>query len=281
MRLNNTSHCYVDESIYDILGVVVTSFVFADETFNDIVFESLRKAGLNPPKDEFKSGVRMESNKPMQKARKYLMYLAGQKAKIAVFIGPFDRQHLGRQTFQALQSVIVKNSIDPISLSIHFDEEIFPSQKEADRLHKLFKSLKGCNIFAKEDSKICVGIQVADVVAHSFGQIIKETLTGTKKIIDIGGKGTGYAKGTEANLGWALLMNLRYALFTRPVVQISEDYSLASDPVIIDPEYDDPVEFCMHPILLGWGVQVAPEASTELRLAVNEKFGQLWLGCIH
>jgi hypothetical protein len=100
-------------------------------------------------------------------------------------------------------------------------------------------------------------------------------------MIDIGGPNTGYQEGTEAPLGWSLLMNLRYALFTRPVVYNGKPYPATSDPVIIDPMRDDPVDFGIHPILLGWGVQVAPEAGTELRQAVDKELGRLWLGCIH
>ncbi|MFH1934733.1 MAG: hypothetical protein ABIN18_24590 [Pseudomonadota bacterium] len=275
------THCYIDESIHDSVGVVVTAFIFTDGTFSDAVTEALQKAGLNPPQDEFKSSTRMDTNEKMRKGRENLLALAGRKSKIAVFFGPFHRPHLGRQTFQALQSVLIRNAIQPESLSVYFDEEIFPSQKEADRLHALFHSLKGCKIFACEDSRICVGIQVADAVAHSFGRIIKEALTDTTKMIDIGGPDTGYSEGTEAPLGWSLLMNLRYALLTRPVVYNGEPYPAASDPVVIDPVRDDPVDFGIHPILLGWGVQVAPEADTELRQAVDKELGRLWLGCIH
>ena len=100
-------------------------------------------------------------------------------------------------------------------------------------------------------------------------------------MVDIGGTNTGYPKGTKAPLGWSLLMNLRYALLTRPVVCNGEAYPIESDPVIIDPERDDPVDFSMNPILLGWGVQIAPEANSELRQAVDKGLGRLWLGCIH
>ena len=281
MRSNRFTHCYIDESIHDSVGVVVTAFIFTDDTFIENVTKALQKAGLNPPQDEFKSSARMDTNEKMRKARKNLLALAGSKSKIAVFFGPFHRPHLGRQTFQALQSVLTRNAIQPASLSVYFDEEIFPSQKEAERLHALFHSLKGCKIFACEDSRICVGIQVADAVAYCFGRIIKEALADTKKMIDIGGPDTGYPEGTKASLGWSLLMNLRYALLTRPIVYNGEQYPAASDPVVIDPVKDDPVDFGIHPILLGWGVQVAPEADTELRQAVDKELGRLWLGCIH
>ena len=197
MKSDKFKHCYVDESIHDSVGVVVTAFIFTDDTFSDAVIDALQKSGLNPPRDEFKSSARMDTNENMRNGRENLLSLAGRQSKIAVFFGRFHRSHLGRQTLQALQSVLTRNAIRPESLTVHFDEEIFPSQKEADRLHALFHSLNPCKIFACEDSRICVGIQVADAVAHSFGRIIKEALTDTRKVIDIGGPNTGYQEGNS------------------------------------------------------------------------------------
>ena len=279
--LNGPTHCFVDESIHESLGFVVAAFVFASENFEHSVAKTLREVGLSSPQDEFKSSTRMDANPQMRAARDGLLSLAGSSAQVAVFFGPFDRQHLGRQTLQALQSVVVRNAISPSQLTVYFDEQIFLSMREAARLHSLFHSLKDCKLFAGEDSRTRVGIQVADAIAHSFGQILKESLTGTRKMVDIGGPETGYLEGTEAPLGWSLLMSLRYAMLTRPVVYNGQPYCAAGDPVVVDPERDDPVTFGQHPVLLGWGVQVAPEAGAALRRAVEDELGRLWLGCIH
>ena len=277
------TRCFVDESIYDDLGIVVTAFVFADEKFEAQVVAALRDSGIDSPREEFKSSARMDSDRRMPIARDSLMALADGTSRIAVYFGPFSRPRLGRQVLQAGQSVVLRNSnlIDRASLSIHFDQEIFASQAEADRLHALFDYLRPCRISAVEDSKVCVGIQVADCVAHSFGQIIKAALTGQDKTVDIGGANTGYAEGTEAPLGWTLLMSLRRALLTRPIVYRGEACPPECDPVVLDPANDDPVDFAQHPVLLGWGVQIAPESNFNLRQAVESKLGRIWLGCIH
>lgn len=274
-------YCYVDESIHDSCGFVATSFVFAEENFEKTVEEVLREAGFSPPSQEFKSSARMDLNPNMQLARNGLLALAGSKAKIAVFFGAFNRATLGKYTLQALQSVVVRNGINPAALSVYYDEEIFPSEKEALRLHSLFRSLSQCRIYPRENSRKRLGIQVADAVAHSFGRILKEELTGEKKLVDVGGPGTGYEEGTLAPLGWGLLMTLRYALMTRPMVRGGESYDAAADPVVFDPESDDPAVYGRHPVLLGWGVQTAPEADDCLRQGVERAFGRIWLGCIH
>ncbi len=273
--------CYIDESIHDSCGFVATAFVFAEDGFEKIVEEALRDAGLSPPSEEFKSSARMDSDSRMQAARNRMLALAGSKAKVAVFFGTFNRPTLGKQTLQALQSVVVRNGIDPGALTVYCDEEIFPSAREAIRLHTLFYFLRQCTIYPREDSRKRLGIQVADAVAHSFGRILKEELTGDQKFVDIGGPGTGYDAGTLAPLGWELLMTLRYGLLARPMVQAGEPYSPGIDPVVLDPEYDDPVIYGQHPVLLGWGVQIAPEADEVLRSGVENAFGRIWLGCIH
>jgi hypothetical protein len=275
------TRCYVDESIHDAFGVVVTAFVFAAEDFELAVSQMLNAAGIETPREEFKSSARMDADTRMRDAREGLIDLVRDRAKIALVFSPFYRPRLGRQVLQALQSVLVRNGIAPSSLQIHFDREIFASQDDAKRLQGLFHFLKGCRIHGVEDSKARVGIQVADAVAHSFGQIIKSALSGNEKLIDIGGDRTGYPEGTQAPLSWALLMSLRYAMLTRPVVYNGEIYRAECDPVVLDPLHDDPVDIAQHPTLLGWGIQVAPESDADLRQAVEKSLGRLWLGCIH
>jgi hypothetical protein len=241
----------------------------------------LREAGLRPGVDEVKSGVRMAGNPRMQRAREGLLSVANSSSTVGVFVGPHERATLGQHSLQALQSIVVRNGIQPSWLDVYFDEDIFRSPQEARRLHALFHYLKAARVHPKEDSRTRVGIQIADVVAGSFGQIVKETLTGKVKEIDIGGPDTGYPRGTMAPLGWKLLIALRRALLTRPMVRGGERYSAATDPVVLDPIHDNPVNYGQHPTLFGWGVQVAPEAPDDLRHAVERSLGRIWLGCIH
>ena len=278
--------CYIDESIHTKAGFVVMAFVFASGRFDRAVAQVLNKSGLTPRQDEFKSSMRMDSNPKMRAVRDGLLTLADDDAKVSVYIGPFDaggfeRRNLGKNSLQALQSTLLRNSIKPSRLSVYFDRDIFPSESEAMRLHRLFHYLRACRIHTCEDSHLRLGIQVADAVAHSFAQILKEQITGKKKMVDIGGPGTGYPKKTMAPLGWELLMTLRDGLLTRPMTQNGEQYDAAADPVILDPINDDPANYGQHPILVGWGVQVSPEASEDLRYAVEKCFCRIWLGCIH
>jgi len=279
--LQSFSCCYVDESIHDAHGFAVTAMVFADESFEDQIATVLSAAGLALPREEYKSSARMDKDPRMATARDALMTLLDSSASIAIVVAPFYRPNLGRQVLQALQSVVVRNAIQRTGLNVYFDREVFPSQKEATRLSGLFSALRGIKVHAHQDSKLRVGIQAADAVAHSFGQIIKEAFTGTQKLVDVGGERTGYVSGTMVPLGWELLMRFRNSLLTRPVIYDGSEYPAECDPTVLDTQFDDPVQFAQHPVLLGWGVQVAPESEHELRQCVEKALGKLWLGCIH
>ncbi len=259
----------------------MSAFAFTAGRADLRVARVLKDAGLRPGVDEFKSGARMAGNLSMQRAREGLLSVANSTCHVGVFVGPHVRRTLGRHSLQALQSIVVRNGIRPSTLDVYFDEDIFASPQEARRLHALFHHLRAARLHPKEDSRVRLGIQIADVVAASFGRIVKEALTGDVKEIDIGGPNTGYAPGTMAPLGWDLLMSLRYALLTRPMVYRGEKCPPAADPVVLDPRHDDPVSYGQCPILLGWGVQVAPEAPDGLRYAVDRSLGRIWLGCIH
>jgi hypothetical protein len=274
------THCYVDESVHGESGFVATAFVFGDSSLEGAVARTLSGAGLSPEKQELKSSARMDSDPRMRAARDAILGLAGSSTRIAVSIGPYDRSTIGKHCLQALQSVLLRNGLTSTPLDVYFDEGIFASASEAERLQALFRALDNTRIHPRENSRLVLGIQVADVVAHSVGQIVKAQISGRSKEIEIGGPDTGYPEGTRAPLGWSLLMNLRHALLTRPMAHEGDDYPLETDPVVLDPVHDDPAEYAQHPILLGWGVQVAPESESELRSAVERSLGKLWLGCI-
>lgn len=275
------SRCFVDESIHPSLGMIVTSFVFSPENFEDLVAEELRTAGLSPFRDEFKSGNRMEDNPKMREARARLLSLAAGSARIAIFFGPLNRSDLGRQTLQALQTILIRNGIQPGALTLHIDQGIFESTAEGKRLLALFHYLQPAQFFFAEDSRLRLGVQVADAVAHAFAQILREPLTDSRKVIDIGGEDTGYVMGTQAPLGWSLLMGLRQALLARPVVYRGETYSPGTDPVVLDPVYDDVTVYGQNPVVLGWGIQVAHELPANLQQTIAHVLSRIWLGCIH
>lgn len=272
-RAKGRTHCYVDESIHEMLGFVAVAFVFASEDLDPVVSSALVSAGLDPACEEFKSGARMEGNARMQAARQALLRIVCDHTDVAVVFAP--RHHcvpIGKQCLQALQSVFVRNGIRPEVLTLHVDQGIFPSPVEADRLIGLFPFLKAATFRLEQASHVCRGIQLADLIAHIFAQIIREALTGIPKLIS--------EEGTQIRLSVLLLEPIRYAILARRFVSEGQDFDPATDPVVLGPD-DDPLEYGLHPEAFGWGVQVAPEAPEPLRRAIREMLDRVWLGCMH
>lgn len=280
-RTKDLRYCYVDESYQTGSGFASIGFTFSPASLDEPVADLLREAGLDPASDEYKSGAFMTRNSAMQIARDAILRYAGQSTSVAVAFASARHVNLGKQALQALQSVVVRNGIDPSQLTVCFDEGMFSSRPEAERLFSLFAPIAKCDFRPEQDSRTVRGIQVSDAIAHSFAQIIKQELTGLEKEVNIGGPAMGYEPTATASLGWMLLMTLRHSLLTRPIAYGAERYNPATDPVVLDPDHDDPVNLAQRPTLLGWGVQVEPEADVALRQAVENALGEIWLGCIH
>lgn len=268
--------CYVDESIQRSLGYVATAFVVAPEPLEPAVAEVLRGAGLVPGRDEFKSGARMAERPDLQELRDRLLGLAGDRARLAAVFSPVHRRDaLGRYALQALQSVLVRNSVPREELTVFFDSGIFPSESAARELRPLFGALSGATLYAREDSKLRLGIQVADAVAHTFGQVLRAAVTGDHKAVHIGPTDDDWVP-----LSAILLSRIRHAVFRRPIVFQSVQYDTATDPIVATSE-DELLELGINAEALGWGVQVAADLSNDLSASVRLALERLWLGCYH
>jgi len=273
---------YVDESIHEQLGFVITSFVCSNSDLQTAIEKDLLSLGFSLGVDEFKSGEYMASNPRMRGVRARLLDIAGSKAKIAILVtGATRRKSLGTDIICGLEKVVRKNGLNTTELKIFFDKGLFHSAEEGDRLAGEAKILAPSKLFFEQDSKVVFGIQVTDAVAHTVAQILREEITGEVKFIPLGQE-AGYAEGTKAELGWVLLMNLRYAFFVRPVVVQAKAHKLNPevDPIVLSEE-EDLVDRSIHPDLFGWGVFIGSDLQPEICTAVRSVFDKIWLGCIH
>lgn len=282
MNDNKRISVYVDESIIEQLGFICTALIFGKQGLEDAVQEALLKAGLSPGKDEFKSGMFMAGNSVLQELRSTLLSLANSKAKNAiVFTDVSSRHDLGHELLHYLNLICIRNNIDTSRLDVYFDQGLFVSIEEAQRLVCNFPSLAPAKLLFEQNSVLTFGIQVADAVAHSIGQILREELSGHSKTVYLG-KDEGYEDGTPADLGWTLLMGLRYSLYTRPVIYEAHAMKLSpeTEPLIVSDD-DDIVQYAQHPELFGWGIFVSPKIDLSIQHGVRNRFDRLWLGCIH
>jgi hypothetical protein len=156
--------------------------------------------------------------------------------------------------------------MDPADLEVHFDKGVFPSLTQARAWVREWPQPSKCGFHFAADSRTTLGIQLADLVANAGARILLETLTGNQKIVDIGGHNTGYEPGTEAELGWALRMMLRYSFFVGPL-PVHEN---KPDPSLI-----------MRADLYSYGIYISSSCPEPIAKVARDVFDTMWMGCIH
>jgi len=273
---------YVDESIHENLGFTIIAFVAAEHDLKKDIKKALIDLDYVPGKDEFKSSTRMINNPRMQILRMKYFNIVRSKSKIAVLVtSSHDRKILGHEILNSLANIIRKNGLKAHGLHVLFDTGLCNISKIDQQAAVLKQDVKGIRLKFNQDSKSVLGIQLADAVAHTIAQILKEQITGKSKKILLG-ETYGYDNQTEFELGWALLMSLRYSFFVRRVFYKNKHRTVdaRTEPLFID-EDEDIVEFVQHPDLFGWGIFVSNNCTNKIKLAVNKVFDKIWLGCIH
>jgi hypothetical protein len=224
----------------------------------------------------------MINNPRMQDLRINYFNILRSKTKIAVLVtSSYEQEILGQEILKALANVIRKNGLKGHNLHILFDTGLCNSASINQQSAELQEDLKEARLMFDQDSKSVLGIQLADAVAHTIAQILKEHITGKSKKIILS-EAYGYDNQTEFELGWTLLMDLRYSFFVRRVFYKSNSRTMdpRTEPLLIDDD-EDIVQFVQHPELFGWGVFVSNNCTDELKIAVKEVFDKVWLGCIH
>ena len=178
-----TVSLHVDESVHNVLGIIVVAFVFSKGDVADSVSKSLRDAGLEPGIDEFKSGSFMADNVAQRRLREELIERAGDACRVALAVCPVAmRPALGVWCLEILNTLIKKNGLKETVIEAHFDQGMFRSKPEAGAAASGFDALHRVTLIAEEDSKLCLGIQVADAVAHCFAQVLRRGNHGKPKV---------------------------------------------------------------------------------------------------
>ena len=117
-----------------------------------------------------------------------------------------------------------------------------------------------CDVFLDQDSRLVGGIQVADLAAHSMGVMLLEHLGYLKKMVKAG-KNSGYDPDLDIELGFMLWASLRYSFF-----MAAQPNRRPEDPLLNVADY---------------GLHIATSCDEVLHVAVVERFGECYLGCIH
>ncbi len=108
-----------------------------------------------------------------------------------------------------------------------------------------------------------LGIQLADIVAHTCSTMLLETLGHVTKRIVVNAPGDSVYDGIEIELGFEMWAGIRYAFLAMNKQNPKDDFDLA---------YVD-----VHP----WGLFIDESVNEQVSKAAMKRFGENYLGCIH
>ena len=108
-----------------------------------------------------------------------------------------------------------------------------------------------------------LGIQLADIVAHTCSTMLLETLGHVTKKVILNAPGDSIYDGLEVELGFEMWAGIRYAFLARNKKNPKDDFDLANVDV--------------YP----WGLFIDESVSEQISTAAMERFGENYLGCMH
>lgn len=251
---------FVDESIHDRGGFILASIIYCPTSPRAPVCDALRAVGMQPGVDEYRSGRIKRGDTVQAELRERLLSIVGQ-CRIAVAVVPRDlRPALGQELLGATAFVIRENQLSADGLEVYFDEGIFSSPR-GSAIASASSLPPGIRFYPASDSKKVVGLQLADLVAHSSSTMLLETLGLVNKTVKAG-EDSGYDPELDLSIGFELWAGLRYSFFRRPRSGQNGDTQ--------DPFFDGTC-----------GLYVSAACDKRLSAACLRRFGTCYVGCIH
>jgi len=254
---------YFDESIQTNAQFIVGAYVYGLDA-ETAVAGAIECVGLRPGIDEFKSSARM-SEHPEQVRLRGELFEVIRSYRIGVLVAPItERTDLWRLALEGLDQIARANRLaGTVELDAALDEGLFASTQEASRVIEASAVHAYCAVRSEQDSRQVKGLQLADLVAHTVGIMLLDSLGLVTKTVTAG-PNSGYDEDLDIGLGFYLWAGLRYQFFK-------------SGPV---PDQDEIYNGALMSVGLN-GLYVAPSCSDELRAAADERFGQCYVGCVH
>ena len=257
---------YFDESIHQRGKFALGSFVYSETSLDCSVINALLESGLIPGVDEFKSGARMDRNPKQSRARELLKEVIHKQCGIGVVVAPdIPRELLGFEAPLGLTKILSTITFRSKTHDVFFDKGIFNNEAEG-RLQaaKVPSTCPPCNFHFEQDSVQVLGLQVADLVAHTCAMMLLAQLGLLKKMVKAG-EYSGYDPNQDMELEFELWASLRYSFFAAPPPPVDSWKS----------QLDYQVDVASR------GLHIADGCDSFFRDAALARFGSMYLGCIH
>lgn len=256
------AYLFLDDSKHHRFGFSLAAFVICDTDPTETISSAFRKHGYDPGKFEFKSSAKMAGDRQIQALRADLKSFIGRHCKIAVCVVDGDKR-LGPASLRLLSSALSHPKLQGRSHKVFFDEGLFQSSKAATELADRDAALGCCEFHFEQDSRMHLGIQLADIVAHTCSTVLLETLGHVTKKVVLDAPGDSIYGGLEVELGFEMWAGIRYAFLAKNKQNPKDDFDLANVDV--------------YP----WGLFIDDSVGERVSNAAKERFGENYLGCIH
>lgn len=256
------AYFYLDDSKHHNFGFSLAAFVICDSNPTDEVSSIFRNHGFDPDVFEFKSSAKMSDDATLQRLREALKAFIGINCKIAVCVVDGDKR-LGPAALKLLKTALTHPQLNDREHQVFFDEGLFRSTKVAATLVEGVEALDNCEFHFEQDSRSIIGIQLADIVAHTCSMMLLETLGHIKKKIVAQAPGDSVYDGLEIELGFEMWAGIRYAFLSQNKPNPKDVFQIANVDV--------------YP----WGLFVDESVDERVASAAKNRFGENYLGCIH
>ncbi|RWR29905.1 hypothetical protein D2T31_08345 [Sinirhodobacter populi] len=256
------AYLYLDDSKHHPAGFSLAAFVICETDPSGHVEAIFRGLGFDPRNFEYKSSAKMAGDDRLQKLRSAMMHYVGTNCRIAVCVVEGDRR-LGPAALRLLHSALSHPNLEGQDHEVFFDEGLFQSPKSAADLASIEGKFTQCRMHFEQDSRKLLGIQLADLVAHTCSTMLLETLGHVTKKVVLEAPGDSAYDGQEVELGFEMWACIRYA-FLSMAKQHSKD-ELGEATVKVFP----------------WGLFIDESTSERVAAAAMRRFGENYLGCIH
>lgn len=253
---------YIDDSVHQRGNFIISGIVITNSEVEQKVEDSLITHGFNPGTNEFKSGLNYRKYPKMLNVREDLREIISSSCKLGLVILPISqRQNIGIETFKGLKQILDSNDFGD-NIEIYVDQNYFKSRQAGEKFGQEI-GFENYRLFLEVDSIKVKGIQLADLIAHTFSIMLLEHLGLIDKKVKAG-ENSGYDPDLEMELGFELWARIRYNIIGEIDMK---KFITGDEPPIKRTE--------------PYGLYISTFCDEKLRQNGKERFGEIYMGCIH
>lgn len=256
------AYFFLDDSKHHQIGFSIATFVICKHDPTETLSQIFLKHGYCPASFEFKASMRMDGDRTLRNLRADLKKFIQSYCKVAVCVVDDDKM-LGPASLRLLSAALRHPDLIGRYHEVAFDEGLFTSAAAGKRLAAKDPGLKGCNFGFEQDSRQSLGIQLADLVAHTCATMLRESLLSEPKTIKWNDPTDTVYHGLEAPLEFEMWASIRYSFLS-----------------VNKPVHDDNFDLATVNVF-PWGLYVDADVSDRITSAAFKRFGENYIGCCH